>query len=104
MVKQVIWTNRAIKDRRNILEYWIKRNKSKVYSLKLNQIFINTIELISRCPKIGKNTNNPEIRIKIVKDYFFTYRETEVSIEIMTIWDSRQDSGKFEKRINVEKK
>ena len=32
-----------------------------------------------------------DIRLKIVKNYFLTYRETETKIEILTIWDYRQD-------------
>jgi hypothetical protein len=55
--------------------------------------------LVGKHPKIGKETDVPNVRIKIVKDYFFTYRETETSIEILTIWDSRQDPSKFDRII-----
>lgn len=96
MVKQIIWSKFAQNDRLNILDYWIKRNKSNSYSKRLNQIFENTAELIRKYPKIGKQTELPDIRYKIVKDYLFTYRETADKIEILTIWDSRQDSDKFD--------
>jgi hypothetical protein len=33
--KSVIWTETAIKQRREILKYWIVRNKSKAYSEKI---------------------------------------------------------------------
>jgi len=99
MVKQVIWSRLAHNDRFNILDYWIKRNKSVIYSKRLNQIFENTAELISKHSKIGKQTEIQNIRIKIVKDYLFTYRETDNFIEILTIWDSRQDPEKFERII-----
>ena len=62
-------------------------------------VFENTTELISKYPKIGKKTELPDIRYKIVKDYLFTYRETEDHIEILTIWDSRQDPDKFDRII-----
>ena len=39
MAKQVIWSILAHNDRLEILDYWIKRNKSNSYSKKLNQIF-----------------------------------------------------------------
>ena len=91
MVKQIIWTKLAHLDRFQILDYWIKRNKSVIYSKKLNQIFEETATLLSKHPKIGKETDVQNVRLKIVKDYFFTYRETESSIEILTIWDSRQN-------------
>ena len=99
MVKQIIWSRLAHNDRLNILKYWIEKNKSISYSKRLNQIFENTADLISRYPKIGKPTEVNGIRYKIVKDYLFTYRETEKFIEILTIWDSRQDSDKFDRII-----
>lgn len=95
MAKQVIWSKRAFNDRRAILEYWIERNQSKTYSKHLNQIFENTTELISKFTKLGKKTVLPGIRIKIVKDYFITYRETKTKVEILTIWDCRQDPVDF---------
>ena len=99
MVKQVIWSRLAHNDRLNILDYWTKRNKSVSYSKRLNQIFENTADLTSKYPKIGKQTEILNIRIKIIKDYLFTYRETDNYIEILTIWDSRQDPEKFERII-----
>jgi toxin YoeB len=95
MAKQVIWSKRAFNDRRAILEYWIERNQSMTYSKLLNQIFENTTELISKFPKLGKKTVLQDIRIKIVKDYFITYRETKTKVEILTIWDYRQDPVDF---------
>ena len=97
MVKQIIWSFLAQEDRKAILEYWINRNKSVTYSKRLNQIFEDTAELLSKHPKIGKKTEYPDIRIKIVKNYFVTYRETETTIEILTIWDCRQDPEKFDR-------
>jgi len=97
MVKQIIWSNLAQNDRKSILQYWINRNKSNLYSIKLNQIFVDTVELLSKHPQIGKRTEFENIRIKIVKSYFITYRETETTIEILTIWDTRQDPIKFNK-------
>lgn len=99
MVKQIIWSRLAHNDRLNILDYWLQRNKSISFSKKLNQVFENTADLISKHPQIGKQTDIQHIRVKIVTDYLFTYRETEHSIEILTIWDSRQDPQKFERII-----
>lgn len=91
MAKKVIWTKRAFEDRKLILDYWIGRNKSNNYSLRLNHIFENTADLIGKYPRIGKKTEFQGIRIKIIKNYFLTYREKETSIEILTNWDYRQD-------------
>ena len=71
MVKQVIWSQKAFDDRKAILYYWIERNQSATYSKRLNQMFENAVELIRKFPKIGKKTVYPDIRVKIVNDYFF---------------------------------
>lgn len=47
MAKQIIWSLRAQNDRKKILEYWTKRNKSKEYSRKLNGLFKEALRLIS---------------------------------------------------------
>ncbi len=45
---------------------------------------MDTDDLISKHSKIGKETDNIDVMMKIVKDYFVTYRETETTIEIRT--------------------
>ena len=97
MVKQVIWTKLAHENRKSILEYWTDRNKSNVYSKRLNQLFESTTELISKYPQIGKKTEMADVRVKIIKEYSLTYRENNTSIEILTIWDQRQDPDNFKR-------
>jgi plasmid stabilization system protein ParE len=95
MAKQIIWSRLAQNDRFEIFDYWNRRNKSNSYSKKLNKIFEGTAILISKHPKLGKKTDIPGIRIRPTSYYYFTYRETQDRIEILTIWDSRQDPNKF---------
>ena len=99
MVKQIIWSRLAHSNRLQILDYWLTRNGSVEYSIKLNKLFDDAVELISKHPRIGKETEMPGVRIKIIRDYYLTYRETDKTIEILTIWDSRQDPAKFERII-----
>jgi plasmid stabilization system protein ParE len=70
MAKEIIWSEQAISDRKNILTYWILRNHSKVYSIKLDQLFREAVKLISDYPFIGKATNIKNVRAKKVRDYF----------------------------------
>jgi len=95
--KQVIWSIRAQQDRIAILEYWIERNNSKTYSRKLFVLFIQATDLISDHPKIGKPTNYENVRFKIVRDYLLFYEEMEDRIEILLVWDSRQNPDRLEK-------
>ena len=95
MAKEVVWSLRAQKERKEILEYWRLRNKSNTYSRKLNQLFKESVKLITDFPQIGKPTDDINTRIKIVRDYLIIYEETETQIQILTIWDSRQDPDKL---------
>ena len=89
MVKQIIWSQRAQADRKQILEYWRNRNKSNTYSKNLDKRFREVLNIIRDYPQIGKQTDDQKARIKIVKDYLLIYEETKDSIILLTIWDSR---------------
>lgn len=97
MAKSVIWSPRAQKDRKQILDYWRNHNQSVTYSKKLDRKFREAIILIKHYPKIGKLTEDHKARIKIVKDYLLIYEENENTIILLTIWDTRQDRVKLEK-------
>ena len=99
MAKQIVWTLGAQRDRKEIFEYWNARNKSKLYSRKLNQLFKESINLISIHPKLGRPFGQHDIRLTIVRDYLIVYKELEQCIVILSIWDSRQDPLKLEKRL-----
>ena len=96
MAKQIIWSLRAQKDKKEILKYWLQRNKSNHYSKKLNQLFKDSIRLLREHPYVGKSTDDDSVRIKIVKEYLLIYEVTETSIIILSIWDGRQDTSKLE--------
>lgn len=97
MAKQIIWSLRAQNDRKKILKYWTKRNKSKEYSRKLNGLFKEAIRLISNYSEIGKPTDDKNARIKIVRDYLIIYEIKNEQILILTIWDSRQSPEKLKR-------
>src|SRR3972149_625355 len=99
MAKQVVWSLRAQGDRKNILDYWIQRNKSKSYSKKLNALINVSTHLVSAFPKLGRETDMKKVRVKVIKDYLLIYEETTERIEGLTIWDNRQSSEKLIKRL-----
>jgi plasmid stabilization system protein ParE len=89
-------------DRKQILKYWSHRNKSDVYSIKLLNLIDAAIKRIKQFPHIGALTDYKNIRTKIVGDYLIVYREKETTIEILAIWDCRQNPVKFEKILKIE--
>jgi toxin YoeB len=97
MAKKIIWSEAAQDDRKEILQYWKNRNNSLVYSKKLNKLFNDAAEIIAKFPKIGKPSGYKDTRIKIVKDFLLFYKESEDFINIITIWDSRQNPLKLTK-------
>jgi|SRR6185312_6520957 len=91
MVKKIVWSLRARNDRKDIFKYWNQRNKSKLYSIKLNILFKEGLKIVARHPNIGKKTDQENIRIKIVRDYFIIYEDTETEIHVLTIWSSHRN-------------
>lgn len=71
MFKKIVWSLRAQNDRKDIFQYWNKRNKSKLYSIKLNKLFKEGLKMMARHPNI--------------------YEDTETEIHVLTIWSSHRN-------------
>lgn len=91
MARQIVWTEQAQRERKQILEYWNLRNGSKQYSRKLNVLIKSALSLIANRPLIGKRTTIDNVRMKVVRDYFIFYEIMDLQIIVLTIWDSRQN-------------
>jgi toxin YoeB len=91
MARQIVWTFQAQDDRKRIFQYWNDRNKSNLYSKKLNRLFTDSLKLVCKRPLIGKRTAIPNVRAKIVRDYMLFYEITTEHIVVLTVWDSRQN-------------
>lgn len=85
MVRRIVWTSKAIEERKEILDYWNKRNQSKFYSRKLNKLFIEKINHTALQPFSGRKTDDENIRVRIVKEYLIFYEIEETQIIILTI-------------------
>ena len=91
MAKQrIIWSARAKLDLYEILNFYIERNGSKSYSLKLNSNLRHALRLIGKYPKIGIQTDIPGIRVLIEGNFAIFYNIGIETIEIESIWDCRQ--------------
>ena len=69
----------------------MNRNGSKIDSIKLNKLFLNTLKHIFDNPKIGRKTNFENVRVKIVRDYLLFYEFDIKQIKVLSIWDGRRD-------------
>lgn len=88
---KIIWSNRAKIKRYKILEFYIKRNKSKTYSIKLNRKFNKELRLLIKQPNLGIKTVLKGVRGLIVDDFILFYEVIKDIIVIYSIWDCRQN-------------
>jgi toxin YoeB len=91
MVRRIVWVLQAQKDRIQILSYWKNRNKSITFSRKLERLFRESLDIVCKYPFIGKPTDIPNVRIKIVVKYLLIYEITDNEIIVLRIWDSRRN-------------
>ena len=89
--RKIVWSNRAKKRLYGILEFYIERNKSKSYSIKLYRLFNKEVKLLIKYPELGLKTTEPSVRGLIINDYIIYYEVTDDKIIIHTIWDCRQN-------------
>jgi hypothetical protein len=92
MVKfKIDWSIEARLDLIDILEYYIKHNKSNTYSIKLNAKINKSINQISKNPFLGIPTDYDSVRALITGDYQLIYEIFDQLILIIMIWDCRRD-------------
>jgi plasmid stabilization system protein ParE len=89
--RKIIWSNRAKIRLFEILDCYLKRNKSKTYSIKLYRSINKEVKLLLKHPDIGLRTTEDSVRGLIVGHYFIFYEVHTDNIIIHTIWDTRQD-------------
>lgn len=94
--RKVIWSSRAKKEKRNIFKYWNNRNKSQIYSKKLNGLFNEKISLITEKPFVGRKTNIKNVRIVLVKNNLLIYKIFKSHIIIVSVWEGRQNPENLE--------
>ena len=88
---KIDWSIEARLDLIDILEYYNKRNKSSLYSKKLNSKINKSTKLISKNPLIGLQSEIESVRVLITGDYQIIYELSEDLILITMIWDCRRD-------------
>jgi hypothetical protein len=93
--RKIDWTINAVLTKKSIFQYWNNRNKSTVYSQKLNQLFISTLRTVEKSPEASIATKKEKIRAILVKDYYLIFEISELSIKVLDIWDTRQNPQNF---------
>lgn len=93
--KKIIWTETAARQRRSILDYWLQRNQSPTYPLKLLRLSSEKAEQIAANPQLYKMADFPDTRVAAMGHFSMFYKISDDSIIITAFWDNRQDPGKL---------
>ena len=96
--KQIIWSFRADKELKTILEFYYTRNGNNNYSLELLSEIEYLLNTLSQNEFIDRLTENKETRVLVMKIYLIFYDINDDQIEILSFWDNRQND---DKRINI---
>lgn len=93
--REIRWTIRATQNKLAIYEYWTQRNKSVLYAQKLEKLFNEIVKIAAIYPLAGIKTEIIDVRIQIIKDFKIVYRIKGNLLEVLTIWDTRQNPEKL---------
>ena len=91
----IFWTNTALKQRNYTFEYWNDRNKSTIYSKKLNSSIKERTDILKTNPELGKKTEFNNTRVISLGHYSILYRKVDLKIIITGFWDNRQNPNKL---------
>jgi len=93
--RKIIWSNRARESRYDILKFYFRRNKTKIYSIKLNKQINKELQLILKYPELGIKTDVEGVRGLIFGNFIIFYELNKNVIIVHYVWDSRQNPEKL---------
>jgi len=91
VARRIVWSETAKIQLKTIFEYFNFRNKSKLYSLKLNTQIQIELKTVLQQPNIGKKTDSINVRGLLIENYYIFYEINETHMIILSVWDNRQN-------------
>lgn len=96
MHREIVWSPLADRDIENILEYLNENWNQKVIIRFLNKINIATKQILKNPHQYPIINKKLQVRKCVVtKQNTLFYRDTEKTIEILRLYDTRQDPEKL---------
>jgi plasmid stabilization system protein ParE len=93
--RKIKWSHNALNDKLSIFEFWFDKNKTIEYPLKLEEELYQITQLLKDFDDLGKLFPKSNKRF-IIKDHLqIIYTADEEFIEILNIWNTRQDPEKL---------
>ncbi|MEI6753284.1 MAG: type II toxin-antitoxin system RelE/ParE family toxin [Paludibacter sp.] len=97
--RSIVWTNTAVKQRREVLKYWTIKNGSSIYAEKLIKLIKERVNVISKNPTAFKLTTFQDVRVSALGHFSIYYKFTEQELIVVAFWDNRQDPTKLLEKI-----
>ena len=100
MALDIYYSPQFVNNLEGILTFFDERNGNDAFSRKLLNMIHTQIQLLSKMPEIGRQTDFPSVRILFVERYGIEYQIRKNSILIIDIYSSltQQDSRMFQKK------
>lgn len=96
-MRSIIWTDPAIKEFQNILDFWDEKTKTDKYSNRLLDNTDKILNLVSQNPLMGAQTKIDTIRMRLIFNKFYVfYQIREDIILVVKFWDTRLNPNKNE--------
>jgi len=93
--RAVVWTDTASFQFRAILKFWVERNRSEKYSLRLIDLVEKNISIILEHPKAFKQAEFLNTRVASLGHYSIYYEVSAEQIVVTAFWDNRQDPAEL---------
>lgn len=97
MDSEILWTEQALQQLEEILEYFIVRNNSDIYSKKLKNLIAQKLLRLTKNPFSGIPTSEEKYRIIVVENYLVYY--TINPLIVVLIWDGRRNPEELQDEI-----
>ncbi len=91
MAEKIVLSLKAEKNRYDILKYYFDETGSNKIPLQIFKQLSNAFDTISVFPYSGKIIKKKGYHVFTTKPYSIIYRISSDSIEILHIWDTRQN-------------
>ena len=95
--KSIIWSERAVTEFQDTLEFYIERNGNNDYAFKIFNKTENLLEILQENEFLGRLTENKITRVVVMDTFLIFYEVQKQNIELLSFWDNRQNP---EKRID----
>jgi len=89
--RKIIWSVEALVTKKSLFEYWNHRNKSTLYSKKLNLLFNDKLLQIANYPEASIAVDYENIRMVLASNYYLIFEVSPEFIKVLDIWDTRKN-------------